>query len=192
MEHPVCPPTSPQVRHSRHPLSRPRVQIQITPCFQTFSPMEEGRSWSPWIPTETFLISTGSNSKSSPNPARSQLWVSVPSVSYSSAAEGEERLRNGSGQDTPRSNLGVARRYPLRTMAASLDLNPVRAGLPEDPEDDRCGGYAEAMRGSKRARRAIWIILGSTVAGWGVLHGVDPLLIGSVLHRFTLAGIVVH
>jgi len=56
----------------------------------------------------------------------------------------------------------------LRTMAAYIDLNPVRAGLAEDPKDYRWSGYAEAMGGSKRARRAICVILGSTVASWEV------------------------
>jgi hypothetical protein len=30
----------------------------------------------------------------------------------------------------------------------------------------------------------------SGVIGWGVRHGVEPLLIGSVLHWFTLAGMI--
>jgi hypothetical protein len=33
----------------------------------------------------------------------------------------------------------------LRTISAYLDLNPVRAGLVDDPKDYRWGGYAEAM-----------------------------------------------
>ena len=34
---------------------------------------------------------------------------------------------------------------PLQTMAAYIDLNPVRAGLVEDPKDYRFCGYAEAV-----------------------------------------------
>jgi len=34
---------------------------------------------------------------------------------------------------------------PLQTMAAYIDLNPVRAGLVEDPKDYRFCGYAEAL-----------------------------------------------
>jgi len=48
---------------------------------------------------------------------------------------------------------------PLQTMAAYIDLNPVRAGLVEDPKDYRFCGYAEAVAGNKQAReglRAIW------------------------------------
>lgn len=37
---------------------------------------------------------------------------------------------------------------PLQTMAAYIDLNPVRAGLVEDPKDYRFCGYAEAVANS--------------------------------------------
>jgi len=49
---------------------------------------------------------------------------------------------------------------PLQTMAAYIDLNPVRAGLVEDPKDYRFCGYAEAVAGSKVAKegiRQIWV-----------------------------------
>jgi REP element-mobilizing transposase RayT len=36
---------------------------------------------------------------------------------------------------------------PLQTMAAYIDLNPVRAGLVNDPKDYRFCGYAEAVAG---------------------------------------------
>jgi len=48
---------------------------------------------------------------------------------------------------------------PLQTMAAYIDLNPVRAGLVEDPKDYRYCGYAEAVAGEVTAKRgliAIW------------------------------------
>ncbi|MGA0848287.1 MAG: transposase [Pontimonas sp.] len=54
----------------------------------------------------------------------------------------------------------------LRTIAAYIDLNPVRAGLVEDPKDYRWCGYAEALGGSKRARRALCLVLDTTVASW--------------------------
>lgn len=38
----------------------------------------------------------------------------------------------------------------LQTMAAYLDLNPLRAGLVSDPKDYRWCGYAETMAGSRR------------------------------------------
>ena len=48
---------------------------------------------------------------------------------------------------------------PLQTMAAYIDLNPVRAGLVEDPVDYRFCGYAEAVAGMwQAARRGIGLI----------------------------------
>ena len=44
---------------------------------------------------------------------------------------------------------------PLQTTAAYIDLNPVRAGLVEDPKDYRWCGYAEAVAGVKRAQRGL-------------------------------------
>ncbi len=48
----------------------------------------------------------------------------------------------------------------LRTMAAYIDLNPVRAGIVEDPADYRWSGYAEAMAGKERSRRGLVRIIG--------------------------------
>lgn len=44
-----------------------------------------------------------------------------------------------------KSVLVEGRGNPLQTMAAYIDLNPVRAGLVEDPKDYRFCGYAEAV-----------------------------------------------
>lgn len=41
----------------------------------------------------------------------------------------------------------------LRTMAAYIDLNAVRAGVVADPKDYRFCGYGEAVAGNTRARR---------------------------------------
>lgn len=49
-------------------------------------------------------------------------------------------------------------------VAAYIDLNPVRAGLVEDPKDYRWCGYAEAAAGSKEARAGIGSF--SEVTGW--------------------------
>src|SRR5690606_21030716 len=41
----------------------------------------------------------------------------------------------------------------LMTIAAYIELNPVRAGLVDDPKNYRWSGYGEAMAGKKLARR---------------------------------------
>ena len=54
---------------------------------------------------------------------------------------------------------------PLQTMAAYIDLNPVRAGLVDDPKDYRFCGYAEAVAGAAVARRGL-------VGVWGDRCGI--------------------
>ena len=44
---------------------------------------------------------------------------------------------------------------PLQTMAAYIDLNPVRAGLVDDPKDYRFCGYAEAVVGVAGAKQGL-------------------------------------
>jgi len=47
----------------------------------------------------------------------------------------------------------------LATMAAYIDLNPVRAGMVSDPKDYRWCGYGEAAAGSRMARQGLRAIL---------------------------------
>ncbi len=52
----------------------------------------------------------------------------------------------------------------LRTMAAYIDLNAVRAGLVDDPKDYRFCGYGEAVAGNQRAQAGLKWITGGTRA----------------------------
>ena len=54
---------------------------------------------------------------------------------------------------------------PLQTMAAYIDLNPVRAGIVEDPKDYRFCGYAEAVAGSKLLRAGLTVVWSSYADG---------------------------
>lgn len=45
--------------------------------------------------------------------------------------------------------------HALMTMAAYIELNPVRAGLVNDPKDYRWCGYAEAVAGRRTARSGL-------------------------------------
>ncbi|MCC5023584.1 MAG: hypothetical protein J6386_12735 [Candidatus Synoicihabitans palmerolidicus] len=58
-----------------------------------------------------------------------------------------------------KSVLVEGRRNPLRTIAAYIDLNAVRAGWVEDPADYRFCGYGEAVAGRLVARRGLSRIL---------------------------------
>jgi len=64
---------------------------------------------------------------------------------------------------------------PLQTMAAYIDLNPVRAGLVKDPKDYRFCGYGEAVAGRLKARRGLLRVwsdwLGCGVPGSRSSHG---------------------
>ncbi len=46
----------------------------------------------------------------------------------------------------------------LATIAAYIDLNPVRAGIVSDPKEYRWCGYAETVAGNKRAKEGIAVI----------------------------------
>ena len=59
----------------------------------------------------------------------------------------------------------------LRTMAAYIDLNPVRAGIVKDPKDYRWCGYAESVAGSKRARRGMCRVMERPLDSWEVKPG---------------------
>lgn len=59
----------------------------------------------------------------------------------------------------------------LRTMALYIDLNPVRAGLIEDPKDYRWTGYGEASGGSKRARRGLCKVMEAPMDSWEEKRG---------------------
>lgn len=58
----------------------------------------------------------------------------------------------------------------LRTMSAYIDLNSVRAGIVADPKDYRWCGYAEAVAGSKQARRGLCWVMGKPLDSWAK-HG---------------------
>jgi len=53
----------------------------------------------------------------------------------------------------------------LSTMAAYIDLNPVRAGLVADPKDYRFCGYTEALSGNKIARTGITNVVTDQAGG---------------------------
>ncbi|NCD32635.1 MAG: transposase [Spartobacteria bacterium] len=57
----------------------------------------------------------------------------------------------------------------LRTMAAYIEMNPVRAGLVDDPKAYRFCGFGEAMGGNQWARQGIECIARSICesGGWG-------------------------
>jgi len=55
--------------------------------------------------------------------------------------------------------------HALTTMAAYIDLNPVRAGLVDDPKEYRHCGYAEAVARGEAARAGIALVMQSLDQG---------------------------
>ena len=59
----------------------------------------------------------------------------------------------------------------LRTIAAYIDLNPVRAGLVDDPKDYRFCGYAEAVAGRQIAQNGLArLVEGGKLREWSWTH----------------------
>lgn len=56
--------------------------------------------------------------------------------------------------------------HAARVVGAYIDLNPVRAGMVEDPKDYRWCGYAEALAGGERARQGLRLLLFEGEADW--------------------------
>ena len=49
--------------------------------------------------------------------------------------------------------------YAAQTVAAYIDLNPLRAGMVDDPKDYRWCGYAEALAGKKEAQLGLLSVM---------------------------------
>lgn len=73
----------------------------------------------------------------------------------------------------------------LPTMAAYIALNPVRAGMVEDPKDHRWCGYAEAMGGSRRALQGLRAVI---AGGEWVVEGRHTLHQGLERYRVWIFG----
>ncbi len=70
-----------------------------------------------------------------------------------------------------KSVLVQAKSGVLRTMAAYIDLNPVRAGLVNDPKDYRFCGYAEGVAGYQPIQRSLARLVDNGKSlGWSRTH----------------------
>jgi putative transposase len=85
-------------------------------------------------------------------------FMKVLKQRFSQWFNGQHARRGTLWEDRYRSVLIEGRDHALRTMAAYIDLNPVRAKICDDPKDYRWCGYAEAVAGGKLARQAVrWL-----------------------------------
>jgi REP element-mobilizing transposase RayT len=93
----------------------------------------------------------------------SRMWdvsqyMKVLKQRFSQWFNGRHKRRGTLWEDRFRSVLVEGKCHALKAMAAYIDLNPVRAGICEDPKDYRWCGYGEAVAGGVLARRAVrWL-----------------------------------
>ncbi len=87
-----------------------------------------------------------------------------------------------------KSVLVEGRGNPLQTMAAYIDLNPVRAGLVEDPKDYRFCGYAEAVAGNAGARQGLRVIWANYADGSLRDKGQESFTRAMSMHRELIFG----
>jgi len=86
-------------------------------------------------------------------------FMKVLKQRFSQWFNGRHARRGTLWEDRYRSVLVEGAGHALRAMAAYIDLNPVRAGICDDPKDYRWCGYAEAVAGGKLARAAVnWLV----------------------------------
>jgi putative transposase len=70
-------------------------------------------------------------------------------------------------QENPKSDRpGASQLDVLKTMAAYIDLNPVRAGLVADPGQYRWSGYSAALSGDESAQKGLCMMMGLLQEEW--------------------------
>ena len=82
---------------------------------------------------------------------------------HSVLVEGAPAAGAGKASDTAPSHRGGS--PALATIACYIDLNPVRAGIAQAPEDYRWSGYAEAVAGGRQARAGLRVAVGLLTPG---------------------------
>jgi hypothetical protein len=80
--------------------------------------------------------------------------------------------------DRFKSVLVEGKRNSVEMVAAYIDLNPVRAGIVEDPKDYRYSGYGEAMSGVSRSRKGLMKAMYEDNDWKVALEGYRELLFG--------------
>ncbi len=100
---------------------------------------------------------------------RQRLWVQMYDLSQfmkllkQRFSQWFNRVHNREGtlwEGRFRSTLVEGNSPALATVAAYIDLNPIRAGLAKDPKDYRWCGYAEAVASNASAQRGLAGVLG--------------------------------
>lgn len=114
---------------------------------------------------------------------------------FSQSFNARHRRKGTLWEERFKSILVQGSRGALATIAAYIDLNPVRAGIVSDPRHYRFSGYGEAVGGSSRAREGVASIMRTLGddSTWRATHGayrqflysegVEPPVTDSAGHR---------
>ena len=86
--------------------------------------------------------------------------------------------------DRYKSSLVEGKGYAVATVAAYIDLNPIRAKMVDDPKDHRWCGYAAAMAGNPPAVAGLKMVLRQFLQG----KGGDDLKNALAMYRMLLFG----
>ncbi|MFC5050068.1 transposase [Rubritalea spongiae] len=103
----------------------------------------------------------------------------------------KKHQRKGTLWEARYKSVLVENGYAARTMAAYIDLNPVRAGMVLDPKDYRWCSYAEAVAGGKLARNGIMRVISEMESdmaadGWAGSRSIEKYDWRNVAGRYRL------
>ncbi len=91
------------------------------------------------------------------------VLLQPPSPFSCAKATANKRLRRSGGPDCESGESSAA----LRMVAAYIDLNPIRAGLAQEPEGYRWCSYAAAVAGVREARQGLcYAVMGRSRVAW--------------------------
>lgn len=93
----------------------------------------------------------------------------------------QRNQRSGALWDTRFKSVLVQPGLPLRTVAAYIEMNPVRAGMEKSPHFYRYCGFGEAIGGNSKAREGIRLITKSMDATLHTWHEVSAHYLERIL-----------
>jgi hypothetical protein len=111
-------------------------------------------------------------------------FMKVLKQRFSQWFNGRHERRGTLWEDRFRSVLVEGKCHALRSMAAYLDLNPVRAGICEDPKDYRWSNYGAAVGGERQAQAAVEWLAGLDPQGGELPAGGRAADAGEALRRW--------
>lgn len=113
------------------------------------------RQWAQWRRNGTAYLVDEQQDKMRKRMGDLSAFVKTLKQRYSMSYNGRYARKGTLWEDRFKSVLVENAPHAKATVAAYIDLNPVRAKLVEDPKDYRWSGYGEAAGGSRQAREGL-------------------------------------